>query len=705
MSTVIVDPQDPLLRTFYPMVVVSLSVHFRDVSRLQTESTPAKMDASRADILASEPGKITSASFLDLPNFDELEMPLDQHGAPKGAQLNQLNFTVSAVPLSASVTLPNPRQAGTFDLTLRYEDFPVDPRSVRSISAAISIGSVPPEDYAEVMAGGVGALAAASRRRSIHDVFNDSGEIREDTLAVVGLIDEISVSHGSDGSTVSMSGRDLIGVLIDSPFLGAWVDAVDFGQDIGAVVKSIILFHPLRAFFVGKIDVAPAETWPGGSLPSVAWAQDLGPTRTSMNGRPRMSKGATDLTFWDYITQVCTLVGAIPRIRGSRLQIMPAQGLYDQATAKGTWSKWYGPPFQAPDGSRASRQLPDGTLLVMRQMAYGRDLESLSVSHKLAGTKAKVVEVVSRTESATGGAGRVVVGRWPEQGDLPNYPGELVTLSLNAQYEEVLDPQTGKKKRKKIEDVQDVHRVSFPGISDPNRCKLIAKAIFEEVMRGEFQGTAVTPCLGSAGGSNADPDMIRLRPGDAIIIGVAPEALSEGTLKRIIEDPEGEVARLARRYSPGDGPPNIAATNLAKMLVNQQASLVRQLTDTFYVQNVQFTVDGSKLSITFDFVNFYEVQMDATPASPPTATKRKGGRGGPYEYWKHIENGPAQPYAMGPLSDLPLEQTPITETRIERMRTNVKGPFAPSYNPPPVYTYDTFPNMSPVVGEQGLVPR
>jgi hypothetical protein len=422
----------------------------------------------------------------------------------------------------------------------------------------------------------------------------------------------------------------MIGVLADAPFLGANVDLVDFSKDVETVVISILKWHPWAALLVPFVRCAPDLAWPEGRKPTVTWVQDLPKNRVSVDGRPRKQGSTTDMSFWDYITQVCTLVGAIPRVRGRYLEIIPARGLFDQAVLEVPWNTYAAPPFRTMDVVPVARRFSDGTELVVRQLAYGRDLESLSISRKLSGMKAQVVECVSYTAGAVGAAGRVITARWPEEADLPNYPGELVSASLGETFEKTENGKKGKKKRQT--DVQNVKRVPIQGITDPEQLKRIARALFEETMRGEFSGSCVTYCLGSAGGGNADPDMLRLRPGDAITIGFAPENLrnlpatpTPAAISALAGDTRDLVTQLARKYS-GDDPPSQAAMNLASVLVAQQQNLIMELSDTFYAQNIRFASGNDGLQIAFDFVNYYQVQLDE-PLANAEGRPRKGGRG------------------------------------------------------------------------------
>lgn len=599
--SVLVDSTDPLLRNYYPVVVAMVSLRFEQ--RLSySRNEPTKTD----DI--EEPVGPPPPAFL--PFMDEGERSATE-------------YTISFIPEQSSIELPSHRQAGKFSLTARFEDLPVDPRVVKSASIVLSIGAIPPEDFA----AGMQRVVPVGRKGSVLDIFNSAGVVRDDTLAMVGVVDDWEVQHDSSGSTVTASGRDMIGVLADAPFLGANVDKVDFTKDIETVVKSILQWHPWAATLVANVRCAPASAWPEGRKPTVTWVQQLPKNRVSVDGRPRKQGATTDMSFWDYITQVCNLVGAIPRVRGRFLEIIPSRGLFDQAVLETPWNEYAAPPFRTLDNLPTARRFSDGTELVIRQLAYGRDLESLSINRKLVGMKAQVIECVSYTPGAVGAAGRVVTARWPEEDDLPNYAGELVTASLGETHEQTDNGKKGKKKRPT--DVQNVQRVPIQGITDPAQLKRIARAIFEETMRGEFTGSVVTYCLGSAGGGNADPDLLRLRPGDAITIGVAPENLRSlpaspvpAALRAMGGDPEDLVNELARKWSDTD-PPSQAAINLARVLVAQQQKLVMELSDTFYAQNIRFTFGNDGVQIAFDFVNYYQAQLDAPLTNADDGRPRK----------------------------------------------------------------------------------
>ena len=653
-GSVLIDTNDPSIRTFYPAVVAILSFRFEQ----------------KLSYIANAPMKtyeIEDPLDIPLPSF----VPLMDEG-----DRNALDNTISFTPESASIELPSHRQAGKFSLTARFEDLPIDPRSVKACSVTLSIGAVPPEDFGR----GMSRLVATDRRQTVLDVFDAAGKVRDDTLAMVGLVDDWEVNHDSSGSTVTVSGRDYIGVLADAPFLGANVEKVDFSKDIETVVKSILQWHPWAAMLVPNVKCAPDDAWPERRKPTVTWTQQLEKNRVSVDGKPRKQGSTTDMSFWDYITQVCTLVGAIPRIRGRFLEIIPSRGLFDQAVLEVPWNSYSAPPFRDLANMPVARRFSDGTELTIRQLAYGRDLESLNIKRKLAGMKAQVIECVSYTPGAVGTAGRVVTARWPEEADLPNYPGELVTAELQGSYE---GKQPGKKGKKKTEtDVQNVQRVPVQGITDPAQLKRIARAIFEETMRGEFSGTAATPCLGSAGGGSADPDLLRLRPGDAITIGFAPENLNRfpptpmsSSLSALTSDPAGLILELARKWSDTD-PPGQAAINLATVLVRQQQGLIMELSDTFYAQNIMYNCGNDGIKISFDFVNYFQVQLDE-PLKTAEGRPRKGRKAG-LKDWRVVPGSFFEDNLtpIEPMSRDPFSESNFTNTQLEPVFVGTQNDLA-----------------------------
>lgn len=538
---------------YYPSLLAHIRLRFDE----STQRLPAPVILSDGRM---EPEPSTSKS-RGLPLFVE------------GAN-DDLSRVINLVPLSASVQLPGFRQASTFNLTLDYADLPVDPWVVRAASVVIHLGTVSADLWAR---GQDGERAPDGRLLSMLDPYTAAGTPNPETLVMVGIVDEWSVTHSDAGSEISMSGRSLESILMDSPILPAQVSAVNLDQPIDAVVRNVLGFHPFGADIAAFVEVAPAERWPKGEIPRVAFEEVLPRPRRGRSGGAAENKGsgASNLSYWDLITRYCMLVGAVPYFAGQTLRIVPSRGLYDQATRAGV-----DPAVPTPFAGGVPRTLQGGKQLNIRRLTFGRDVATVTKHRKLGGVKARVVEVVSvDTGSSERGAQRLRKARWPVEDKASS-----VAPSGSSSQESVL-------------------RFPVPGIRSEERLREIARALFEEIMRGELGGDAETAHLSSLGGSNADPDLLRLRPGDAIQFtvdasgfGSTPPGVA-ALIREAGESFEAQVAALTKRF--GDA-------NTARLLVSALRGEVSQLQTVFYTQTVRIEWGGDGVRITFDFTNFIE---------------------------------------------------------------------------------------------------
>lgn len=549
---------DAAARTvFYPSMVVNLQLRFDE-----GDSIPVAPKTTQE--LAEGPTAPPATT----------EQPLVLQQSNPSDSLSQV---LGLVPKTCSVELPGYRQAGTFSMTIPYQDLPLDPRVVRAISVSIHLDAVPAADFAEGMTAN-----PQGKRRSII-------ETNAENILLAATVDGINVEYSSDGTYVMLEGRDLSGILLDASMRAETLAKIDLTKPIDKVVEQI-------ANLVSKgrripVDVDESE-WPGGVVPSPGVRGDL--TRVNLGakgegGKPTSKGEATTLKFWDAITQYCFLVGAVPHFVGSRIRVRRARSLFDEERQE----KRFNPNIPTPFAGGAQRSVGKPAVekpeqYAFRRLVFGSDLENLKFERKLGGTMVPVVEVVSvDTSSPERGLGRLLVAQHPDSG-----PARTTSVSPGGKAAQT-----------------DVLRVSVPGIRSKARLKQIAEDLYEEIGRQEIGGSAQTKSLSSFGGDNQDPDMVRLRPGDAIEfrvpasgLGVFPPLVSELTnqAERSFEE---QVQAVAAKL--GDDA-------LARALVT--SSRGETLQRTFRTANVRYDWDAdSGISIAFDFQNFVEVRYAVTP--------------------------------------------------------------------------------------------
>lgn len=527
-----------------------------------------------------------------------------------------VSFVMARVPKTLSWEKPGYRQAGKFTATFNYTDLPIDPRTVRSCAIEIHSGTVADKDFAEGMSNS-GAARFKSKIQgappSILKTRLPNGAPNTDTLRGVYTVDEWKVLHDESGSTVTMSGRDLRGLLIDTQvadnseggtgksLLNSMVDNLDLDQDIQNVVVQILALTPLGAYTT--VEVNPAE-WPNGVVPSPG-GKDLvprhrqGARKQKPGGRATSGAGDnTKMSFWDVIVQLCFFVGGIPYFAGTVLRIRPATTIYDKL--RGPFDPVRNPtPFL--NGQLRTIDAVSNTAITpslrTRRLVYGRDTQSFELNRKFGGEKRpKVVKVISHDGSGPGvGTEKQIIGVWPPQAEPKAEKARKTKVSPNDKIA-----------------ISEIMTVSKPGLKSVERCEQVAKALYEEIGRGEVGGECVTKNLSSFGGGAADPDLLRLEPGDGIEVLVDTRSLNAGaplmsTLTELNRSSfEDAVKAIAEK---------IGDQNLARVIVATSRGSINEVQRFFRVENIKFQWESSGIKISFDYQNYIVIRDQITEAS------------------------------------------------------------------------------------------
>jgi len=560
---------------YYPSMVCHFRIRFDEAYR--SVSVPSPSTALEASSNVGSSGQAKTS-----------KLPLMIDGSA-----DSLTRVDNVLPVSASVELPGFRQASKFSITMAFRDFPIDPRLVRSCAVEIHLGAVPANDFGDGMKGqrarGVLKSILATRGR----VF----EPNEDTLLLAGLVDTWHVSHGAKTSEVKLDGRDLRGIFLDSPTDPKIFAKLNLNQTIDKVVADILEKHPLGDRFRNMVEVNEFE-WPKG-LPIVAVKGDLTRVRQAAKGGGQKSQPAGDtgkLSYWDLITRYCFLVGALPYLEGYTLYLRPVRSVFDTALRAGI-----DPNYPAPFSGGAAREVKTSSgsteKLSIRRLVYGREVEQVSFERKFTGKKASVVECVSintdvpkKGRRSDGTPKQLITAQWPPKSK-PKARTTDVAPSGEASGTEVL-------------------RIPVAGVTSTARLQDIARAIYEEVGRGEMGGSCSTKSLASFSGDNTDPDLLRLRPGDPVELAVDARALSSRSplVAELVDHErrsfEEEVSAIAKRLN-GD-------TTLARVIVSTARGAVKELQRPFRVGNVKIDWSASNgVGISFDFQNYVEARSDA----------------------------------------------------------------------------------------------
>ena len=492
---------------------------------------------------------------------------------------DQLSFALGMVPKAASIELAGYRQASKFSLTFAFQDFPLDPRTLRTVGVEIYLDAVSPQDWADGMTQG-SLFDTPGKGKKRKSTITPS----PDNLKLVGVVDSMKVEHGTGGAWVHFEGRDLKGLLLDTLVTASTLKNVQPTQNIEQVVKALVKTLPLSAGM--DVQASAAATWPNRLVPSPHTLGDF--TRAKMdaagaNPQTTTPGAPSKVTFWDLITNLCTVCGAVPYFIGYTLVIRPAETLFDVRKSEKDFTTGV---TQTPFAGNVQRTLKaplvkDPEQITNRVIVFGRDISSFNLERKLGGVKVPVIKCVS-VNTDVKGRDMIVEAEFPE-----------ATNTLGRTTSETTGGQQGQ---------TEIIPINIPGIKSRDRLLSIARGIHQEIGRQEITGSISTKNLASFGGTNQDPDLLRLMPGDPIEIrtdasglGVFPPPISDLT-NADSQDKEQLIKTIAGK---------IGDERLARLFVNQQRGEIVQAQRTFKVRTVKFQwAAESGVSIDFDFCNY-----------------------------------------------------------------------------------------------------
>ena len=561
-------------RVFRPSMVVDFVLRF--------DSTLTLID---------DPTAVSVATLAQTPPTGEgsAATPLLLRQGPK-----DVSFVYGRIPRSGSVELPGYRQAGTFDFKFDFRDLPIDPRTVSAASLKIHVGTVSDDD-----------AAVASRGRT-KGAWRTVIEPTDDNLLMVGTVDEWKISHSGSESIVSMRGRDPRGILLDtmlggnpndpaSKGLGSQVvDALDMSQPLDIIVRQLL---GLMGGLFADIEVVtnPSE-WPNSQVAAPNPPDSVPRHRKGAKGKRRSARGGPNLdmdrvSVWDLIVRMSYLAAAIPFFRGEQLIIRPAKTIWDQSSQDVDPVKnptpFAGGLARTQDASSKSAISPQ---LTWRRLVYGRDLESMEFVRKFGGAqRPKVIRVIGHDPKT-------------EQNLVCLYPVDAVTKPIPTKI------SSGSPAA-----IEEIATYQIRGCTSKIQLAERAAGLYQEIGRSEIGGTFETKNLASFGGDNADPDLLRVRPGDGVELlvdastqsGVAPRVSALATSESLSY--EKQVLQVTKLL--GD-------TSLARVVVATSRGLISQLQRFFRVSAVRYTWSLQGISVSGDFQN-YVVLRENDPTLPP----------------------------------------------------------------------------------------
>lgn len=522
-------------------------------------AAPSRVVATRQFGPQVRMGDITATRYDADGNLVTTSITTDREVDLDGSarSLSPLTFTgdefttvMNVVPRKASVEMPGPRQAATFALDFDYDTLPIDPRLIRAVGVEIHLGCVTAKDYGEGMSGATDADGRSpsilATRSGLVDPATGKPAPDGSTLLFYGTVDKWAVEMDDTGSRATLTGRSIVGILLDGKPPADALKRVDLERPIHRVIADLIATIPTDQRL--SLDVMTNEAeWPGGKVPAPGIIDGVtNITIGAATGKPAAGGGggATDrVSYWDLITNLCYLVGGVPYLEGSTIWIRPGRSVFEIIDNPGRT------PF------RDVRTAADGEL-GFRRLLIGRHVKTFKIERTFGGTPVPMVHAVGFDDRATG-KDRIVVGQWP--------PAESPAAKAKTDGE--------------------VLRIPIYNVRDKARLVQIARDTYEEIGRGEIGGEFSTATLASFGGGNHDPDLLRLRPLEPVemLIDVSqgPTPIVSDLARQLTGSFDDEVRALTRRIGDVDA---------ARAIVAARRGAVIGVLDAFRVTSVRFTV-------------------------------------------------------------------------------------------------------------------
>jgi hypothetical protein len=549
-------------------------VRFEDYGDTDTPETPQYPPQNRGGtknlgaprFLTVEP-QADGSFLLSEPGVE----PARTSGGPQDQDVSGDGRTFvieGVVPVSATLCVNGVRQADTLTATLRYADFPFDPRAIRSVAVKYFLGCISADDAERAAQG---QLRPADSRGvalpfgTVPDEYVDPQGRRRTNLRFEGWVDLDRVNLSETEASVSIECTDNTRLFIDQlapPRLTVSPTApID-----RAIANYLAAFPQFRGM---TVEYRPRTD--DGNKPVLGKVM-MATAHPRKNAGPTPNGAAEKLSVWDYLTDVCGMVGHLVRVEGTTVVVQRARTLY-----QGSYLR----PDDPFTGRTISGQGEPALEITQRMYAYGVNVRELEINRGFGKRQVSNVEVRSYSTRRK----KTIVVRFPEKGQrVKNLrPGDGAELKF------------------------EVVRVA--GIEDPKTMMVIAQNYYEAKNRNEVGVKVDTKHLASFGGDNLDPDALDLREGDAIRIEIARRAsdTEANTIMDIARLPAEDL--LALGFDPD-------------LCAAYDAALTRlALPTTFRLRQATFDWDETKgVALAFECINYVEVRVDRDlpPGDEPT---------------------------------------------------------------------------------------
>lgn len=577
-------------QTYYPAAKVRLILRF-DEMKSKTNLVMALAPKVPPQLLRGAKGRIAPL----YPTPDETAPPGTTRYflKPKEVQspqssLNRKNSRDdltqplgAIIPKEAALGINGIRQADVLNLTFKWIDLPFDPRVIRACRVQYYLGCLTEDEYRHGMNGETRAVSAGQYNQAgtellnvIPDTYIDSWGQQRSNLRFEGWVDKWETEISEEGEPlVRLDCRDNTVLLIDQkapPQL-----FINAKEPIDRAIALYLCNFPRCAGLT--VEYVPQNATPpklAETLAGTSYRPQLGPP----------PGGGSDLSVWDYLTDVCGSIGHMCRMLGDRIIIQRVRTITSSDFTV------------RDDDPYVPRQVQSGKLLTYRHLIYGRNIESAKIARQFTFAAMQNVEVRCYNPQRK----KVMVARFPLPGD--RVFGVLVLPGDVADQKWI------------------VHRVNLP-IKDPLQLRIIAQSVYEQLNRGEFTVSVKTKNMASFGGGNLDPDILDMQPGDTFDLQVNRENVEYNSMTSI--ENILLLQQRAREYLETLGYDGAIAKAYAEVYSNVGFQT------TFRTAQVGIRWDCDMgVEIEIQGRNYLEVRADKSlgpdePVKPPPGTPKK----------------------------------------------------------------------------------
>ena len=470
------------------------------------------------------------------------------------------------------------RQAAQASITLRYLDFPLDPRTIRACAVSVYIGTLTQEEFQQGLAGqtrgGIGG--PAEPLTLVPSTYVDDDGNQRTNLRFQGWADTIELDWPDDGEpTVKFECRDNTTLL----------DAQDHPPKVFLDMKKPI--HEAIATYLANFNQfagMSVEYRPSGATPP-SLDQALSKTSFRPNLGPSASKGGggegQKTSAHDYLTDCCGAIGHIIRLEGTNLIVQEADHRFTAICF-----------VYRDDDPFKGRNLPR----LPQRSLYGSSI--LNAELMKAPARRAVMPTNIEVRCYLPEKKTTLVGRFPDP--------------KNASNSSVQNPKPGDSKEQKW----SVHYVS--GIMDQATLNRVAQGYYEMQGRGEIEAEVKTKNLASFGGGNLDIDILDMEAGDTfeVLTNRSDDEMASVTQIETLLLAQGRVQQFMSALGYDDA----FSAGYAKSFTNVAFPTL------FKLRHLGIAWDCDEgVGLTLNGVNYVEVRLDQ---QLPSGQEVAGGKGG-----------------------------------------------------------------------------